>query len=380
MGKQEKSKDTDSFDNWLIWLKRAAYLGITVFLSVLISYFVNFAHWPWRLSPLSQDWSAFGSLLAGAASFLAAIGTIGVLLISIKQFKVQQTQIEEQTERQNAFEARQQQKWDKENEMLSFQKYQMHHSHFEQTLDKIENEYSIKFIHKSDLYRQTFVDNNFSQTVFTVASGSWLTRIDLVTKELLEACKSYSSSASADGMQSILLAINKMETILKIEFGDITDKPTPLNTFETSKLKTMLEVGHFSLNTLAELSFYDKCSANEAPYLINIPIQDIEYINGKSFTNKYNYFFEFLVLLYAAIKNNSSQHFKLFNILNKTFTLEELEAIHSLPLENSGLEHFKEMILAENLNLTDQFILLQKLDQCQKQVLDATLQSVSEED
>ncbi|MGE6647939.1 hypothetical protein ACQKE0_01520 [Shewanella colwelliana] len=379
MGKQEKSHNTDSFDNWLIWLKRVAYLGITVFLSVLISYFLNFAQWPWRLSPLPQDWSAFGSLLAGAASFLAAIGTVGVLLISIRQFKVQQTQIEEQTKRQDQFEERQQQKWDKENEMLSFQKYQMHHSHFEQTLDKIENEYSIKFIHKSDLYRQTFVNNNFSQTVFTVASGSWLTRLDLVTQELLKACKSYSSSSNADGMHSILLAINRMEAILKIEFGDITDKPTPLNTFETSKLKTMLEVGLFSLNTLAELSFYDKYSAHENPYLINIAIQDIEYINGKNFTNKYNDFFEFLVLLYAAIKNDTFQHFKLFNITNKTFTFEELEAIHSLPLENSGLEHFKEMILAENLNLTEQFILLHKLDQCQKQVLDATLQSVSEE-
>lgn len=169
MGKQEKSKDTDSFDNWLIWLKRAAYLGITVFLSVLISYFVNFAQWPWHLSPLPEDWSAFGSVLAGASAFLAAVGTVGVMLLSIKQFKLQQVLIEEQTERQNAFEARQQQKWDKENEMLNFQKYRMHRDAFSEELSRFERKYNIYEVYdKTSLYKECFPNNNFESTSYEV--------------------------------------------------------------------------------------------------------------------------------------------------------------------------------------------------------------------
>ncbi|MCL1043417.1 hypothetical protein L2712_17440 [Shewanella marisflavi] len=164
MSEQVKGQNIDSFDNWLIWLKRAAYLGIIVFLSVLISYFANFAQWPWRLSPLPEDWSSFGSVLAGASAFLAAIGTVGVLLISIKQFKLQQKQIEEQAKRQDEFEELQKDKWDKENEMLNFQKYQMHYSSFEELLDNYCNDNKVEITSRNKLYKKLFPNNTFENT------------------------------------------------------------------------------------------------------------------------------------------------------------------------------------------------------------------------
>jgi hypothetical protein len=163
----------DNFDVWLVWLKRAAYMSIILFISIIISYFFNFATWPLTMSSLTADWSAFGSLLAGAASFLGAIGTVGVMLLGIKQFKIQQDQIIKQTERQDNFEEKQDKKWAKENEMLNFQKYQMHYSSFQQVIKKIEESdgFNYKVSSTIELYKKIFPNNNFENVILDLNIG-----------------------------------------------------------------------------------------------------------------------------------------------------------------------------------------------------------------
>ncbi|MEH6464675.1 MAG: hypothetical protein V7771_12295 [Shewanella psychromarinicola] len=156
----------DNFDVWLVWLKRAAYMSIILFISIILSYFFNFATWPLTMSSLTADWSAFGSLLAGAASFLGAIGTVGVMLLGIKQFKIQQTQIVAQTKRQDNFEEKQDKKWAKENEILNFQKYQIHKEEFRCEMLRFEKRTNgIYEIYDKDLlYARCFENNNLSDT------------------------------------------------------------------------------------------------------------------------------------------------------------------------------------------------------------------------
>jgi hypothetical protein len=160
----------DTFDVLLIRLKRAAYIGIIIFIILMLLYFINFSTWPLTMSSLTADWSAFGSLLAGAASFLGAIGTVGVMLLGIKQFKIQQDQIIKQTERQDNFEEKQDKKWAKENEMLNFQKYQMHYSSFQQVVKNIEESdgFNYKISSTIDLYKKIFPNNNFENVVLNL--------------------------------------------------------------------------------------------------------------------------------------------------------------------------------------------------------------------
>ncbi|WP_413472555.1 hypothetical protein [Shewanella baltica] len=96
-----KNEDNSIFeiDRWLKWLQRAAYVGIGVFAVILIAYAIKFRAFNdgiKAISNLPDDWSAFGSVLSGSSSLLGAVGTVGVMLLGIKQFKVQQQQINDQ--------------------------------------------------------------------------------------------------------------------------------------------------------------------------------------------------------------------------------------------------------------------------------------------
>ncbi|MDF0533674.1 hypothetical protein PY479_05190 [Shewanella sp. A32] len=105
-----------------------------------------------HISDKNDDWSAFASIVGACGSLIAAFGTIGVIGISIKQFRYQQEQIDKQDSR-----------WEKEFEVLNFNKYMNHIDSFEQYLKKIEIEtngrlYSNK---KNKIYKSIFENNNF---------------------------------------------------------------------------------------------------------------------------------------------------------------------------------------------------------------------------
>jgi hypothetical protein len=170
-----EDKITGNIDTWLTWLKRAAFAGIFFFSLILVSYTINFGSVSGfsealnRISKSPSDWSSFGSLLSGASSFLGAIGTVGVMLLGIKQFKIQQEQISKQTERQDTFEKNQSDIWKRENEVLNFKKFNMHLNLFKEEMSNFEKQFNIYHINNyNKLYKYIFPNNSIEKTTFRV--------------------------------------------------------------------------------------------------------------------------------------------------------------------------------------------------------------------
>ncbi|MBS0042216.1 hypothetical protein KFE26_07840 [Shewanella sp. M16] len=153
--------ETDIQDNnfikWSSWLKYAAIIGIAIFIVVMVWYFFQFS--PLMsdrniISEVPDDWGAFGSLLGGASSFLAAIGTVGVMLLGIQQFIIQQKQIEKQNNqiekqtkliekqenRQEALEKKQSEIWDVQRKLLIQEESKLILDYFTKSLDSVEAE------------------------------------------------------------------------------------------------------------------------------------------------------------------------------------------------------------------------------------------------
>lgn len=145
-----KNEDNSIFeiDRWLKWLQRAAYVGIGVFAVILIAYAIKFRAFNdgvKAISNLPNDWSAFGSLLSGSSSLLGAVGTVGVMLLGIKQFKIQQQQIKEQKDRQDKLERKQSEIWRLESNLLEQQIKKIDFENFKNNLKSIEEFSSNKY-------------------------------------------------------------------------------------------------------------------------------------------------------------------------------------------------------------------------------------------
>jgi hypothetical protein len=205
----------DNFDVWLVRLKLAAYMSIILFICIIFSYFINFATWPLTMSSLTADWSAFGSLLAGAASFLGAIGTVGVMLLGIKQFKIQQKQIEAQNERQNIFENLQQEKWKHEDEMIKQQRFIEHQNQFLIYIKNFESYSKFKIDNKLGLYKKLFPNNNHENTYLVSSFDTNGSHLLERTKDTIE--KLYLDSHS-DGIEPVVLLWGTIESLKIFNF------------------------------------------------------------------------------------------------------------------------------------------------------------------
>ncbi|MEL4251226.1 hypothetical protein AAEH72_09470 [Shewanella xiamenensis] len=161
---------------WLLALAILGCIGLIIALIILAIYAYKMGCFSLlsnphdlncRLSTYNEDWSTFGSLLSGVFSMVAGFGTLGILLMGMQQFKVQQDQIAKQAENQKSFEDRQQAKWDNENDIISFQKYQMHTRAFENLLINIErkSKNTITFKSTTELYIKIFKTNSSTMTV-----------------------------------------------------------------------------------------------------------------------------------------------------------------------------------------------------------------------
>ena len=160
------------FNKLLNRLKLAAYISFIIFSGILIAYAVKFGSFTDfldRLSNLPDDWSAFGSLLSGASSFMGAVGTVGVMVLAIKQFKIQQKQIEAQNERQNKFEKLQQEKWETEDEMIKQQRFIEHQNQFITYIHNFESYSKFKVNNKLGLYKKLFPHNNH-ENIYLISS------------------------------------------------------------------------------------------------------------------------------------------------------------------------------------------------------------------
>lgn len=141
-------------NRWLNWLKMAAYVGIFVFGLILLAYSIKFRAFIDGMNAISNmpdDWSAFGSLLSGSSSLLGAIGTVGVMLLGIKQFKIQQRQMKKQEERQDSLEKEQSKIWELQSNLLEQQLQEIYFENFKNNLKSIEEIANKKYEFKKSL-------------------------------------------------------------------------------------------------------------------------------------------------------------------------------------------------------------------------------------
>ncbi|WP_137225403.1 hypothetical protein [Shewanella sp. MEBiC00475] len=228
-------------DDWLKGMK--SLLIITSIISLgLIGFYAFYTRG--IISSKQSDWAAFGSFLSGVFSFFGAIGTVGVMILAIKQFKVQQAQIDDQNKRQDDFESRQQKKWDKENEMLNFQKFLLHKTEFKKLIKDIESSddfpFEIKNIDK--LYALMFAKNSFEETSYAYQPQDELDFFDMCKHRLDEAIR-FNYRPMDNTPQAAFREIKKFRDYLFCEgknrqcVGDILidNRSSGINVFEQDK-------------------------------------------------------------------------------------------------------------------------------------------------
>ncbi|MEH6734028.1 MAG: hypothetical protein V7690_05230 [Shewanella sp.] len=364
MNKTKKSQ----LDDWLKGLGWLAIIG-TIIAFCLIGFYTFFTRG--TISNQQSDWAAFGSFLSGVFSFLGAIGTVGVMLLGIKQFKVQQDQIDAQTERQNNFEEKQEKKWAKENEMLNFQKYQMHISQFNNLINALEIERDANFLHKSSLYNFAFPDNNYSSTSFTKTSKySLLYHLDEKITKILNITNEYSESPSAVIFHDFINIINEIFELMDVEF-----KYSYRNENGRVIFKRCINDIPYILDLAIELylglclftGFKSKLNFHSTSTLVILE-DTLGFCNKSTYPNN-GYVLELLVLIQAAIKNNPPSYPELYQLSQK-------ELITPTPMNPTQqfssieeLENIRGMIIESNLILDEQQIIIEKLDEYHNELL-----------
>jgi hypothetical protein len=345
----------NQLDDWLKWLGRLAIIG-TVIAFCLIAVYTYFTRG--TISNQQSDWASFGSFLSGVFSFLGAIGTVGVMLLGIKQFKVQQDQINAQTDRQNSFEEKQEEKWAKENEMLNFKKYQMHVNHFEKLFENIEKDYNVAFNDKSDLYFEQFPNNNFTNTSFEIIKDSLSEHLIQHLEAFQRQVEAYTKTPSATNFLSLISGISGLKGTLRINEFKSNDK-LDIKVFGLYE-KDFVKVLGVSLTVESKLRSF--CNLPPTDFIKLVTYMDVFFYDLKNFTSVHtkdnivkDTFLEFLVLLQASIKHDPTKYIDLYNLSEYKFTANELNSIHT------QFETYRTLIIESGLNPAEQNILAQSL-------------------
>lgn len=236
------TETTNNMDKFLKWLQWFAFVAIVVAATIITFYFI----YTWGpISSNQNDWASLGTLLSGVFSFLGAIGTVGVMFLGIKQFKIQQTQIKKQYTVLDAQEKR-----------ANFDLYQNHLSSFKLFLTELENELkTIHFINKNQLYKKIFPNNTEKQLSFTQTKSEFLTIQTQCFNEMIENCKTVDSYEDIERVIGGLISLNyglliecEQENLIgdiSYIFNDTNHKPLGANVHlidqYTYKIMTILE-------------------------------------------------------------------------------------------------------------------------------------------
>ncbi|MFB2682811.1 hypothetical protein [Shewanella mangrovisoli] len=220
-----------------IWIPLVGIIGVSIAFLIIIIYAIKFGCFDWSseksfkiltcdISNSLDNWDTFSALLSGTFSFVAAIGTISILLLSLKQFKVQQSQIDFQNKKQEKID-NERKLWDikqlefieKQTNLLNLQIKKIEIEEFLQTLESIEKScIDYKFTDKYNTYEKHFKDD---------------TRKFNIAKELLAAINSFNDK-KAYTLSDICYFFKGIKEILSIEYvstpriGDISNYRTIL--------------------------------------------------------------------------------------------------------------------------------------------------------
>jgi hypothetical protein len=343
-------------DDWLKKLSWLAVVGVFIVLFLIGLYFYSTIG---VISKQQNDWAAFGSFLSGVFSFLGAIGTVGVMLLGIKQFKVQQDQINAQTERQNSFEEKQEEKWAKENEILNFQKYRMHVSEFNNLLEGIEKDHHIIFKNKYGLYNQLFPNNNSYHTSFSVANEqSLISFLENYLKQFYTLAYRYKKLPNACDFNNMIGLVGAINNALNIDFiHSESDEKNQLICFgiNIKKIQSIIDIGVETILKLSQLTSFKL----QFKYIVGFKnkafIDDVSQFATGHGSNVNGTFLEFLILLQVAIKHDRHKYTELYKLSEYTFKSIDLFSIHT------QFETYTNLVLVSGLKSDEKHLLVGKL-------------------
>ncbi|MCC4834804.1 hypothetical protein LMH66_19350 [Shewanella sp. 10N.7] len=355
MGKSSKAQ----MDTMLNLLKWFAFAGILIAVVMIAFYF-------WHIrGPISHnqnDWASLGTFFSGIFSFLGAIGTVGVMLLGIKQFKIQQEQIASQTERQDTFEKKQDYKWEKENEMLRFQKYQMHFNQFDNLLVNIEKEHSISFKNRAGLYFEIFPSNSFENCSFLPEmSNSAFSNTESNLIWLQKKIEEYNQTPNAKNFREVNYAIKSLTEMLDVSFED-----TAQNKILDLDSKNYLPHIISTIDLMNKIRSFSGLKLNKEYDLLDFNLRFfnnkvMHYDSGLYKSGHSGNFLNLIVLISEAIYHNPTEHPALYAITSKIYSSKEINLNENF-YRQAKFDELKKAIIESQLELTEVEVLIEHLD------------------
>lgn len=255
------TETTNNMDKFLKWLQWFAFVAIVVAATIITFYFI----YTWGpISSNQNDWASLGTLLSGVFSFLGAIGTVGVMFLGIKQFKIQQDQITKQNTILDAQEKR-----------ANFDLYQNHLSAFKLFLTELENEFkTIRFTNKNQLYKEVFPNNTQSTCSFTQEKNTYLEKQIRLFNVIMAKCKKVKNSKDIKKLIGCFASLNE-ELLIEFEkqslIGDISyiSKDTNLKPFGAN-VHLIDEYAYKMMTLLERLTSFADVNIPVAPHFTHL--------------------------------------------------------------------------------------------------------------
>lgn len=359
---------------WLVALAILGCIGLIIALIILAIYAYKMGCFSLlsnphdltcRLSAYNEDWSTFGSLLSGVFSMVAGFGTLGILLMGMQQFKVQQDQIAKQAENQKSFEDRQQAKWDNENDIISFQKYQMHTRAFENLLINIErkSKNTITFKSTTELYNKIFKTNSSTMTVSKSNSENQDSSLPYIIEHynmLINEINKPSVSCDA-----VMLTISGLLDKLCIWYK------SPSDILRITVDSSALDYSPFSINKImhqtadvinlitqfSNIKNLDKLEKINSSAGINFVKSITASSSGSiSFTSKINGIKELIEIIIWHDENSHALNSPLKSLSLNIIYNDEIQIFNDKEFTNEFIKKFDELLKIENSDIITEYI------------------------
>ncbi|MUK51073.1 hypothetical protein [Aliivibrio fischeri] len=337
-------------NNNLIWLVLSAAIGS---LSVMIGYL---------FVPLLIDGQIIrADILGSLGTWAGSIATVGTLIFLIRQNIELREQQEKQQTQQNINEEKQHEMWKSQNEMLTFQKYELHYKMFNEMLDRIETEDRFRGIYvfreRSSAYQQLFPFNNLLQCTSDLSQISNLSSHPLIKAD--EQLKNISIETEKiahvfSSKNSTIFELNKQLYALTLNLGLMLKEPKQVGS---------IRIGTFEHNAFFNITRGLDCLCslfhiiNELRRFSHLPCLNdehlLEYTKGL-----FNHIFYINYILSISNENvmscNLGKHKVLSKIVQGVYFLNKIKQNEANLLCNELESYFVAQVSSENLKKLEQ--------------------------
>lgn len=263
---------------------------------------IDSTHW---LSPTSEAWGNFGSLLSGAFTLLSSTASLATLIFLLYQQKddneanrekdrISNDNRVEQLRIQGEIQEKNDKHLEEEKKLIVFEMYKIHKDMFDDLLDKIEVRLGnkMRFNARSVLYKQLFSTNGFYEFNATSDYGSYLSDVESCLKKIVEILPQINGFIGTTQLPIGCIEMNRLlgiEYIADVDNYDITmhGKNIGLNAL---KIRETLGVYFEVFNEIVVFSENKPIPEIELPeYWMNAQQQLIEWGLESLSDNRTNY-------------------------------------------------------------------------------------------